>query len=234
MDRYSLNARVYPVLILMLPIIVIGLSYSLEYKNYLQLLSSIGVTAALTYLLSNVGRDKGKLQEPNLWKKWGGMPSVQLLGSNNNQIDKLTKSKYINKLINLSPIENITNIEFVNTEYKNEIFRSWTKYLITRTRDTKKHPLVYKELISYGFRRNLWGLKCISIVLLILTLLGNYSYQAINHGFNNFLHYPIQFFISELILLIILSVWIFLITENWIKTPAFAYAERLLESIETL
>ena len=113
MDRYSLNARIYPVLIMMLPIIVIGLSYSLEYNNYLQLLSSLGVTTALTYFLSNIGRDKGKLKEPILWNKWGGMPSVQLLSSNNNQIDKLTKSKYIKKLMNLSPIENIADIDVV-------------------------------------------------------------------------------------------------------------------------
>lgn len=234
MDRYSLNARIYPVLILMLPIIVIGLSYSIEYKNYLQVLSSLGVTAALTYFLSNLGRDRGKLKEPKLWDKWGGMPSVQLLSSNNNQIDKYTKTKYINKLMILSPIENLSDIAVVDNEFKNEIYRSWTKYLIAKTRDTKKYPLVFKELISYGFRRNLWGLKGLSIALLTLIILGNYLYQATNLGFSNFLNYPIPFYMSELILFIILTVWIFWITENWIKIPAFAYAEKLLESIETL
>jgi len=235
MDKYSLNARIYPVVILLFPLVIIGISYSFEYESYLQVLSTLGVSAALTYLLSNLGRDKGKQKEPDLWKKWGGMPTVQLLSFNNELIDKHTKRKYHKILLELSPIEE-KNIDFENVSLDSvsDIYKSWTKYLISKTRDTKQFSLLFKENISYGFRRNLWGLKNISLVFISLILIGNYGFQVFNYGMSNFQNYPIQFFISELLLIILTLIWLFWINSDWIKIPAFAYGERLLESIEKI
>lgn len=234
MDKYSLNARIYPIVIFLLPLIVLGISYSVEYEKYVQILSTLGITSALVYFLSNLGRDTGKRKEPTLWNNWGGMPTIQLLSYNNSTIDKITKKKYHNKLLDLSPIEE--SIDFENSELGDvsDIYRSWTKYLIARTRDTKKFSLLFKENISYGFRRNLWGLKPYSLVLLMISLISNYTWQISQIGLNNFFEYPLQFYISEGLIIILLLIWLFIITTNWIKIPAFAYGERLLESIETL
>lgn len=235
MDKYSLNARIYPIVILLLPLVIIGLSYSIEYESYLQLLSAIGVSAALIYFLSNLGRDMGKIKEPRLWETWGGMPTVQLLSFQNDIIDKHTKRKYHKILLELSPIiDNDVDFETANLESISEIYKSWTKFLIVKTRDIKKFPLVFKENISYGFRRNLWGLKNISLILIVFTILGNYGFQLYSFGFFNFANYPLPFFISESILILLLVIWVFRINSNWIKIPAFAYGERLIESIETL
>lgn len=235
MDKYSLNARIYPVVILLLPLVIIGISYSIEYESYFQILSTLGVSAALTYFLSNLGRDKGKQQEPILWEKWGGMPTIQLLSFKNGIIDKHTKRKYHKLLLELSPIEEC-NIDFENASIDSvsDIYKSWSKFLISKTRDTKQFSLLFKENISYGFRRNLWGLKSISLIIVFLVLLSNYSYQVLNYGFLGLSEYPLQFFISETMLVLLSFIWIFWINSEWIKIPAFSYAERLLESIESL
>jgi hypothetical protein len=235
MDKYSIHARIYPVIIFLLPLVLIGISYSIEYEKYLQVLTTLGISSALVYFLSNIGRDSGKKKEPKLWKKWGGMPTVQLLHFDNSIIDSVTKRNYHKKMLKLSPIDN-SKIDFENVELESvaDIYKSWTKYLISQTRDKKKYSLLFKENVSYGFRRNLWGLKTISIILVLLVLAGNYILTGIENGFQNLNDFSINFWISEVILLILLMIWAFIITIKWIKIPAFGYAERLLESIESV
>jgi hypothetical protein len=71
-DNYTLKARFYPVIILFLPMIVIGIFYSLQFEEIYLLLSSLGIVGALMYLFSQLGRDQGKLKEQRLWQIWGG------------------------------------------------------------------------------------------------------------------------------------------------------------------
>jgi len=234
MDKYSLSARIYPIVIFLLPLVIIGVSYSIAYNKYLHILTTLGISSALLYFLSNLGRDNGKLKEPELWRKWGGMPTIQLLSFENKLIDEITKKKYHKKLLELSPIDRTIDFENSTINSVSDVYASWTKFLISRTRDTKKYSLLFKENISYGFRRNLWGLKSLSLIVLTITIFANYLFHAANIGFNNILQYPIQFFISESLLLALLLIWVFRINSNWIKIPAFGYAESLLESIETM
>lgn len=233
MDKYSRNARIYPMIILLLPIVLLGLIYSWEYQSILQALTTLGVTAALTYLFANLGRDLGKKKEAELWEKWGGMPSAQLFSFQNNVIDRFTKQKYHSKMLQLSPVSKEYNFE--KDEYKalEDVYISWTKFLISKTRDTKKYALLFNELISYGFRRNLWGLKKLSLISLTILIISNYLFQSFKMGVNEFIDFPVEFFITELILALLYFIWVFVFTTEWVKIPAVAYAERLLESIET-
>ncbi len=105
-DNYTLKARVYPLLILFFPIFIVGVSYSFKFESYIQVFTSIGLVGALSYLMSQFGRDLGKKKESNLWKEWGGMPSVQLLRLSNQEIDKHTKQRYHSKMQALIPVQN--------------------------------------------------------------------------------------------------------------------------------
>jgi hypothetical protein len=234
MDKYSLNARIYPMIIIFLPIVIIGLAYSVEYQTLQQSLSAFGGTAALTYLLSNLGRDQGKKKERLLWESWGGAPTSQLFCYKNLMIDKLTKDRYHSRMEELSNLDE--RIDYINasTETLNEVYKSWTKLLIAKTRDTNKFPLIFIELISYGFRRNIWGLKPIGVVLTCLGIAGNYVYQSLNYGWSEFTNYSLAFYVSEAALVMLLLTWFFVVNKEWVRIPAFGYAERLLEAIDKL
>lgn len=234
MDKYSIYARIFPMLILFLPLIIIGLAYSVKYEDYYQILSTLGITAALSYFLSNISRDFGKKKEKLLWASWGGAPTSQLLDYGNDIIDSVTKDRYHEKMMQLSPVDQTIDFRNARSEDLIEIYRSWTKYLKTMTRDTKKYYLLFKENVSYGFRRNLWGLKPFSLFLIIICILSNYLFQFLDDDFNNIFPLSLNFIISELLLITLLLVWIFIINKDWIKIPAFAYAERLLESIDLI
>jgi hypothetical protein len=43
-------------------------------------------------------------------------------------------------------------------------------WLRTNTRDAKKFPLVFGELVGYGFRRNQFGLKWVALALNIIVV----------------------------------------------------------------
>lgn len=235
-DNYTLKARFYPVVILFFPLILVGVFYSFEFKTVIHLLSSLGLVGALTYLFSQLGRDSGKLKEPSLWQSWGGAPSVQLLRLHNSHIDQHTKKRYHQKLQLLCPVPTVPDLmlETSNPIDADEIYKAWTKYLIAQTRDGKKFSLLLKDNTSYGFRRNLWGLKKYALIGTVLLFAGNYSFWAIKlHSYNPLL-FPESFIYSSVSLLFILFFWMLVVKARWVRIPAFSYAERLCEATELI
>jgi hypothetical protein len=235
-DTYSLRARVYPVVIFLFPVLIISAAYSIEFSTYVGLFSSFGLFGVLSYLLSQLGRDRGKQKEPALWQYWGGAPTSQILSFSNNKIDPHTKSRYHNKLQQLCPVNPVPTeaIERTNSFTTNESYKAWTKFLISKTRSIKDYPLLFKDNTSYGFRRNLWGLKIHSIIFICILMVLNYVIWMIKLDNFNPVSFPNSFIISCLLLLMLLIFWMIIVTRSWVKIPAFSYAERLLEATETL
>jgi hypothetical protein len=235
-DIYTLKARFYPVVILFIPLVIIGIFYSFEFQSIIHLLSSLGLIGALTYLFSQLGRDRGKSKEVHLWQSWGGAPSVQLLRLKNNFINEHTKQRYHQKLKNLCPVATSPdlNMENSNPNAVDEVYKSWTKFLISQTRDTQRFNLLFKDNVSYGFRRNLWGLKIYAILFIIVLIVGNYIFWVSHLKSWNVMNFSNVFFYSSGALLFFLFFWLFIVTKNWVRLAAFSYAERLCESVENL
>lgn len=236
MDRYSITARVYPMLLFFLPISVIFIITIGNFKTYYESALQIGLISVLTYLLSHIGRDAGKKKEAYLWSKWGGPPTTQLFRWSNGKIDKYTKSRNHSKMTLLCPVNIHINEEFEtrNKSEADEIYSSWTKYIIGHTRDKALYPLIFKENISYGFRRNLLGLKPYAITLTTILISSIYFYFVYSKNVWLPLQMPNTFIISEILLFFILFFWIFKVTENWVSSAAFSYAERLHDAIAKL
>lgn len=235
-DSYTLKARYYPVVILFLPIVLMGIAYSFEFLTVVHFLSSVGIAGALTYLFSQLGRDRGKEKEADLWKNWGGPPTTQLFRLNNSRIDPHTKNRYHAKMRTLCPTLIIPDIILETTEPAtvDEVYRAWTKFLLSKTRDTKTYTLLFRENTSYGFRRNLWGLKRTAITIIILSLVANYIYWIISLNTFNPINFPKGFMYTTIVLTGLLLFWIFIVNRVWIKPVAFSYGERLIEAIDMI
>lgn len=230
-DNYTLKARYFPVIIFLFPIVVLGVFYSLHFDSILHFLISLGVVGALTYLFSQLGRDQGKIKEPALWKSWGGMPSIQLLRLRDSYFDKHTKQRYHQKLQIVCPVTSVpdTGMENNDPQAADDVYHTWTKYLISQSRDNKKFSLLYKENVSYGFRRNLWGLRPLALSFSICLLIANYLFFALTLNNYNPVAYPNSFIYSSLSLLLVILFWLFVVTKQWVRLVAFSYAERLCE-----
>lgn len=236
LNDYTLKARFYPVIIVFLPIFILGAFYSYEFKSLNHLWGSVTVIGVFTYLFSQLGRDQGKKKEPGLWASWGGAPSVQILRLRDHHIDKHTKDRYHKKLQDLCPVSMTINetIEFNNSEEADDVYKTWSKYLISQTRDKQKYSLLLKDNTSYGFRRNLWGLKSHGIILASILLISNYIILAYKSQNYNPLTLSTNFQYSSLALIVVILFWIFFVNRNWVKLVAFSYAERLCEATENL
>lgn len=233
-NKYELKARVYPSTITLLPIVIVGLYFSIDYQNVYSLIGGLGLTTILTFVLGQLGRDRGKKSEKGLWKEWDGTPTTQILRYSNKTLTKYLKKDIHAKMANSTGIgsEDMKSLERKNPEKADDIYETWCHKLRSLTRDTTKYKLLFNENINYGFRRNLWGLKAPALVFIavgvIIILLSEYYSNGLEFNLTS------AAVISLSLLGVLLIFWVFIVKKSWIKTVAFAYAKRLVESYNTV
>lgn len=233
-NKYELNARVYPTVIMFLPILFLALYFSIDYQNVQGVIGGLGLTTILVFVFGQLGRDRGKKVENKLWKDWGGTPSVQVLRYSNDIIDQHTKSRIHSNLYNItgSGLEDMKDFELNEPVKSDEVYKAWSTYLRTKTRDTTRYKLLFRENTSYGFRRNLWGLKVPALFILIIAFSIILSFEVSILRDDYALS---QAAITALSLLITMFIfWVFVVKKTWVKRLAFIYAERLCESCDDL
>jgi len=227
-DFYTLHARLLPGLIVFLPIgLVIFALFSNEEITTGSILG-ISIPCIISVLLSHLSRDQGKKKEPNLFKKWGGKPTTQLLRHENDILSPVMKARYhklLETLLNIS----LPTIEEERNDPKasDDVYETCVNFLREKTRNTQEFHLIFSENTNYGFRRNLWGMKPVGICLAIIGLLISiYLLYRNAYNFNSLSAVTLN--------LSLLVIWVFCITPEWVKVPAFSYAEKLLASCEIL
>ncbi len=160
-DTYTIRARIFPALLAALP----GLALAAVIISWRQLgLSHVIATGAAIVLLfafSDFARRLGKKLENDLFHKMGGKPSTAMLRSSDKQFDAVTKTKWLaflsNKIGEKAPA--------ADDEDSDNYFERCGNWLRENTRDTKKFKLVFEENVTYGFRRNLLGVKVPGLAL---------------------------------------------------------------------
>src|SRR2546425_593492 len=78
-DAYTMKARVYPALLVLLPLFLSTLAWAPTAQKGLGSVVSIVVTCGAAYLLSELGRDPGRNREARLFALWGGKPTTLAL-----------------------------------------------------------------------------------------------------------------------------------------------------------
>ncbi len=234
LDEYTLKARIYPSFLVLLPLLITSLYYITDFQKYYHYFTALFFVGIFTYVLSQFGRDNGKIKEPILNEYFGGKPTTQVLRHRDSTLDSYTKKRYHEILSQKIPNIIIPSLqeELNNPKDADEIYESCSKYLISKTRDTSKFNLLFKENISYGFRRNIWGMKNIAIFIIIILFLVHIYFATDSLTIFNYFS-PKEIALSLFFLLSIM-VWFFLITKNWVKLVAFSYAERLFETLNEI
>jgi hypothetical protein len=233
-SKYKLYARIYPTLIILLPILILAIYFSIDYQSIYTAVGGLGIITLLQFVLSEVGRDRGKKVEAKLWKEWGGAPSTQILRHSDGTFDPHTTKRHHQKLFETTGMGQAEMLELENSDPQDadNIYSAWCGHLRSATRDTTKYKLLFQENISYGFRRNLWGLKQPAIILIIVI--------ASVIAFTEYLQFQSNGASLSLIssicfigLLLLLLFWLLIVKKSWIKSVAFAYAERLIETVNS-
>ena len=234
LDKYTLKARLYPCFVVLFPAFVIAVFFITDFEKYRHYVTAVISLGFFTFLLSEVGRNKGLLKQNALFENWGGAPTTQLLRHRDIWLDPVTKARYHKLLEKIVPDVKMPTVqeEIDDPKKADAIYAGCTRYVITKTRDTKKFPLIFKENISYGFRRNLWGMKSWALTILVGCFVINLYFGT--QGFTNIYHLTTQDIALFGFILIAAAFWIIVFTADWIRPTTYAYAERLFEALDTL
>lgn len=186
------------------------------------------------FLLTQLARDAGKQGEKALFEMWGGLPSVAIFRHRDTRFDAITKARYHKKLAGLVKEAKAPTVEQEKADpaAADSVYSAWSNYLRVSTRDTKKFGLLFHENVSYGYRRNVWGLRSIGIAASLISGIACGIRLYVIHQSTGKLDETLvggAAFAAVLFLL-----WVFRFTSSWVRIPADAYAERLAESAEIL
>jgi hypothetical protein len=233
-DRYGRSARLYPALLVMAPAVLCVFSISSIQMTVLKSLGGVAAACGGVFLLAQLARDPGKNGEKQLFERWGGMPSVSILRHRDSRIDSITKARYHSKLSTLvkgtKPFT--AEEELANATEADQVYAAWSTYLRTNTRDASKYPLIFDELVNYGYRRNTWGLRPFGIGISSLCCIGTAGWALFKYWSTGRVDLAtVAAFGGALIFLLL---WTYRFSDPWVRLAADAYAERLIESTDTL
>jgi hypothetical protein len=232
-NEYARNARLKPALLVSLPLATLTIGYGLKSSIMLGALFGPLAAAGFTYLLAHLTRDFGVRRQVELFRSWGGKPSITKLRHRDVSLNPYTRARYHQKAAELlgRPMPTVAEEE-ADPAAADSLYEAYSNVLLERTRDTKVFRLLFEELVSYGFRRNLLSMKTLGLwlcifctvceaVLLVRVFRITGQIEASNALF------------AGLDLFLLLCWWL-LITPNWVRRAADAYAERLLAASENL
>jgi len=236
-DPYKRKTRVFPGLLVVLPILVpLLVIYGAKHPvltSVMGLLVSCGATSAL----AGVVRGRGKKLEDILVAKWGGMPTTIALRHRDKFIDSVSKQRYHTAITSKFGIVMPTaEEELANPEQADEIYRGATRRLREFTRSNKQ--LLWKENIAYGFHRNLLAMKPIGITSCLVGILWGLLLakilQVAHPHFNpmNFFDPGLAAILTLLISSALLAIWLHF-DQDSVKRMGFVYAERLFECLSS-
>ena len=184
--------------------------------------------------MTQLARDPGKNLEGKLWTSWGGPPSIVILRHCDPRIDPITKARYHMRLVDLVPntIAPTPDSERDDPVTSDTCYTAWSTHLRNSTRDQKRFHLLFDELVSYGYRRNLLGLRPYGLLSSILASLGCSAFI----GIALYLHRDLRnaLWLTLCVNILLLMFWAFRVTPAWVRLTAENYAARLVEAVDDL
>jgi hypothetical protein len=240
-DPYDRQARLYPALLALFPL---AIAVTIVFAQQASALGNLAVAAAgcgALYWMAGVARDRGKRMESDLFKTWGGKPSIQLLRHRNEAVDPVTKARLHTFLTaRLGVAFPTAEQEAQEPGEADRLYESATRWLLEQTRDTSKHSLLFTENISYGFRRNMLGIRWIGLTAAMLAAIWLILDTAValpatwaDLG-GLLVKMPTGHRLGVMVCAAAAAVWILGVSRDRVRAAAFSYAERLVAACESL
>ncbi|MFC4035031.1 hypothetical protein ACFO3J_26690 [Streptomyces polygonati] len=229
-DRYSRHARVRPVLIAVLPVLLV---FAAELSAWADLrhLWVLIVLSGLPWLAEQMGRSRGKRLESELFRAWGGAPSVQLLRwrgpMNRTRLRHLRTN--LQEIVGSSLRLPSEEEERADPEAADEVYEAVGAVLRVRARALPGAELVAIENREYGFRRNALGLRPVALATVAASLLAGalWSFAGPSREAPGS---AALLFAALAVNAGLLAFWTLLVRPPWVEQAAWTYAERLLET----
>ncbi len=165
-DAYSIRARLFPAIVAAAPALA-ALALLISWKSFglSNFIATLG-TLVLLYAIADFSRARGRAIEGELVAQHGGMPSITMFRRSDGTIDAGSKDRYRAFLAGqLAVIFPSPEEENSDQAAADAFYSQCGNWLRQNTRDTKKFSILFNENVTYGFRRNLLGVKALALCL---------------------------------------------------------------------
>ncbi|MGO7543143.1 hypothetical protein ACC786_12025 [Rhizobium ruizarguesonis] len=183
LDGYVVRARLFPAILAIAPALVfllvtVGGNY--EDLGLPEVLMSLTV-GVLFFAFADIARRFGRRAERKVFTSSGGRPFPTVLRHRDKVVNPKSKAHYHSYLSReLGEAAPSPEQEDADPVAADEFYVSCGDLLRERTRDQSRFHLLFAENVSYGFRRNLYGLKYSGLLLNAVTAAASFwlFYQA--------------------------------------------------------
>lgn len=230
MDGYEVRARLLPAFIALAPAILVPYVLFPDIRSLWGTLGGLLGALGLTAALAHFARARGARRQDELFKSWGGPPATAMLRHSDDRISPVTKARMHDALSTGGPMLHMPTVEEegANPTADDAIYDAAVDWLRRHTRSSSQYPLVYAENVSYGFMRNLYGVKPLGVVVCILSM----GVVGIALSFSTPCGFQVNFglLIAALVIqAILLAYWLGHVGPSAVRIPAEGYARALLE-----
>jgi hypothetical protein len=232
-DAYSLRARLFPILFASASLLVaLAVLIPWHRLSWTHAVAGIAVPVIL-FVAADIARRVGKAREPDLYKKWGGIPTTRMLRRRDGTIDTPTKAAYLTFLASKIGAPAPTPQDEASDPTKADAYYGrCAAWLRENTRDTKKFSILFNENITYGYRRNLLALKVFALLAdatMFIGAAGAFAYWR--PDVESELAFKLFLLMAVAVVhAILMSI---AVSEKALKEAAETYARQLLLSCET-
>ncbi len=233
LDTYSMKARLFPALIAVLPAFVLFLlAGSWKDPGLPEVMTALGI-GVLFYAMADLARRAGRRVQRKLFKESGGFPANPELSYLDTTLDSGTKDRFRNFLATqIGKTAPTRKSEVADPAAASQFYGECYNFLRNNTYDTERFRVLFNENISYGFRRNLYGLKLYGIAINLLAVLAAYwlyryqpAFAALSQG---------QIFIQGGFAFLHAMYFIFAVSKGSVVDASKSYARQLIMSCDVM
>lgn len=170
-DAYSLRARLFPAIIAAAPALAaLTLLISWRSLDLSNAIATIG-SMVLLFAIADMARTRGRAVERRLYSEHGGMPSITMFRRSDPTIDSGSKERYRTFLAaKLGVPAPSPDEEKEDQNAADAFYEQCGVWLRQNTRNIRKFSVLFAENVTYGFRRNLLGVKWLALGLNLLVV----------------------------------------------------------------
>ncbi len=233
LDTYAIKARLFPALIAVLPAFVLFLfAGSWKDPGLPEAMTALGI-GVLFYAMADLARRAGRRVQRKLFKESGGAPANTELSHLDTTLDSGTRDRFRNFLARqIGKTAPTRESEVADPAGTAHFYVECYNYLRNNTYDTDRFRVLFSENISYGFRRNLYGLKPYGITINLLAVLAAYGLYRYQPAFATLSQG--QIFIQGGFALFHAIYFIFAVTRGTVLEASKTYARQLTMSCDVL
>ena len=233
-DRYVLIARVFVALIVIAPLVpLLAAAISWQRLSWTRVLGSAVAVVIVFYVMGDLARQRGRAIEPDLIRQMGGLPSTIMMRHSDPTFDPGTKEQLHEFLASKLKTKAPTAVDEANNPAAaDQFYVSGANWLRENTRDQKKFNILFNENVSYGFQRNLLGLRTLAFVFDALVVMICVTWLLFRRPLNIKDRMTMTFVILIGIAILHAAYFEFAVTQQIVIAAARLYGRQLILSFE--